>query len=217
MGLQTLYIFTHDSVAIGEDGPTHQPIEQLMSLRLIPNLYVFRPADAIETYESWICAIKRTEGPSALILGRQEMPLIRSRENAPSCLVQYGGYLLEEDTPTRQFTLLATGSEAVIAKEAKKKLNAQGFNGALVSLPCWELFAQQDPDYQRRVLGETSVRVSIEAGSPVGWEKYVGEKGYAFGLSQFGLSGKGKEVLQYFGLTSEAVQEKVRALIEESR
>ncbi|MDR0662320.1 MAG: transketolase [Holosporales bacterium] len=217
MGLQVLYIFTHDSVAIGEDGPTHQPIEQLMSLRLIPNLYVFRPADAIETYESWICALRRTEGPSALILGRQEMPLIRSRKNDFSCLVQHGGYLLEEDASVRQFTLFATGSEVIIAKEAKKKLNSQGFKGALVSLPCWELFTQQDPDYQRHVLGDTSVRVSIEAGSPIGWERYVGEKGYAFGLSQFGLSGKGKEVLRYFGLTSEAVQEKVCALMEKNR
>ncbi|MDR1266857.1 MAG: transketolase [Holosporales bacterium] len=215
MQLQVLYIFTHDSIALGEDGPTHQPIEQLMSLRLIPNLHVFRPADAVETYECWACALNRTQGPSALILGRQELPLLRPRSDPQTCLVARGGYILEEDAPQRQFTLLATGSEVALAQEAKKKLNAQGLRGTLVSLPCWELFEQQDASYRRQVLGEAPVRVSIEAGSSAGWEKYTGDHSASFGVSEFGLSGKGAEVLQHFGLTPEAVYDKVFTMVKE--
>ncbi|MDR0407021.1 MAG: transketolase [Holosporales bacterium] len=214
MKLHVIYLFTHDSIGLGEDGPTHQPIEHLMSLRLIPNLFVFRPADAIETYECWECALKCCDNPSALLLTRQHVPLVRSKTKWNANYAALGGYILEEDTPERQFTLLATGSEVSIAVQAKKLLNAQGFQGAVVSLPCWELFEQQDSGYKQKVLGFTSVRVSIEAGSTFGWEKYIGKKGQAFGVDRFGSSGKAEDLFQFFGLTPEAVQTKVIEMIK---
>jgi transketolase len=209
MHLQVLYIFTHDSIGVGEDGPTHQPVEHLMSLRLIPNLYVFRPADTVETCACWASALHRHDGPSALVLTRQKVPpvCLSSRRSIGS--PEQGGYLLEEDADDRQFTLLATGSEVSIALEAKKLLNAQGFCGAVVSLPCWELFDQQETAYKRHILGETPVRVSIEAGSSLGWEKYVGEHGHAFGINHFGLSGRAADLFTFFGLTAQAISQKV--------
>ena len=214
MHLQVLYLFTHDSIGLGEDGPTHQPIEHLMSLRLVPNLYVFRPADTVETCECWTLALHRHDGPSALLLTRQDVLPVRSAARNCTGTTAQGGYVLDEDAEERQFTLLATGSEVSIALKAKALLNAQGFHGALISLPCWELFDQQEISYKRRILGETPVRVSIEAGSSTGWQKYTGEGGYAFGLDCFGLSGKAEDLFTFFGLTAEAVCQKVIEKLE---
>jgi transketolase len=214
MHLQVLYLFTHDSIGLGEDGPTHQPIEHLMSLRLIPNLYVFRPADTVETCECWTSALQRNDGPSALLLTRQCVPPVRSSARPCIGTAAQGGYILEEDVDKRQFTILATGSEVSIALKAKELLNTQGFRGAVVSLPCWELFDQQEISYKRRVLGKTPVRVSIEAGSPLGWEKHTGASGHAFGLDRFGLSGKAEDLFTFFGLTAEAVYQKVIEKLE---
>jgi transketolase len=212
---RVIYIFTHDSVAVGEDGPTHQPIEQIMNLRTVPNLTVFRPADATETAEAWRAALHNAEGPTALVLSRQALPVLDRTSYAPAESVQRGAYVLwqaEEGRP--QVILIATGSEVHLALEAAGILAEQGVNARVVSMPSWELFDQQPAEYRESVLPpQVRARVAVEAGSALGWEHYVGLDGAIVGMRSFGASAPGKVVLSEFGFTPENVAAQARALL----
>ena len=216
MGLKVIYVFTHDSIGLGEDGPTHQPIEQLAGLRSVPRLTVIRPADANETAEAWRQAI-RLEGPVALILTRQNVPTVdRTRMNPASGLAR-GGYVVNRsDGKKPEVILIGTGSELSLALEAAAQLEAQGKTVQVVSLPSWELFERQPQSYREEVLPPAvKARVSIEAGSPQGWERYVGDRGRIIGLDHFGASAPYKILYQQFGITVERVIEAALASIDD--
>ncbi len=202
MRQRVIHVLTHDSIGLGEDGPTHQPVEHLASLRAMPGLFTFRPADAMETAECWELALRRAEGPSLLALSRQTLPSLRgdTAENRSA----RGGYVLAEADGVRQVTLLATGSEVAIAMEARMALAAEGIAAGVVSLPCWELFAQQDESYRAAVLG-TVLRVGIEAGVAMGWERWLGADGIFIGMSSFGASAPFQELYKHFGITADAI------------
>jgi transketolase len=208
MGVRALYVMTHDSIGLGEDGPTHQPIEHLASLRAMPNLWVFRPADAVETMEAYELALAREDGPSLLSFSRQNLPTVRS--DAQDNLTAKGGYVLAEAEGARKVTLIATGSEVAIALKARDLLQAQGVGAAVVSMPCTELFDTQDASYRRTVLG-SGLRIAVEAASPYGWERYVGDEGIVVGLPGFGASGPYEKVYEHFGITAEKVAEAAMA------
>ncbi len=201
MKQRVIYVMTHDSIGLGEDGPTHQPIEHLESLRIIPNLNVFRPADTIETAECWQLALESTETPSVLALSRQNLPTIRSASAENFCA--RGGYVLREETDA-QVTLMATGSEVSLALEVQELLATEGILSRVVSMPCTRLFDLQSKAYQDSVLG-SQLRVSIEAGVTPGWHRYVGDRGISIGLSTFGVSAPGPDVLAHFGFTASAI------------
>jgi transketolase len=203
MRQRVIYVMTHDSIGLGEDGPTHQPVEQLAALRAIPNLLVFRPCDAVETMECYEVALQNTTGPSLLALSRQNLPTLRS--DAGQFLSAKGAYVLAEAEGNRQVTLLATGSEVELALAARQLLKSEGVAAAVVSVPCWELFDRQDAAYRALVLGEQAVRVAVEAASTFGWERYVGPAGAIVGMSGFGASGPAEQVYQHFGITARAV------------
>jgi len=203
MGIRVIYVMTHDSIGLGEDGPTHQPIEHLASLRAIPNLQVFRPADAIEVAECWALAISSEKTPSILALTRQKLPLLR--EDVSENLSSKGAYVLREAKGIRKVTLLATGSEVEIAMRAHEILNAKGIPTAVVSMPCWELFEKQDPSYKNSVFGKDTFRIAIEAASPMGWEKYVGEKGEIIAMNRFGASAPFEALYEKFGFTADHI------------
>ena len=205
MELRVIYVMTHDSIGLGEDGPTHQPIEHLASLRALPNLLLFRPADAIETAECWELALANAERPSVLALTRQGVPCLRSDVDDNVCA--RGGYVLREASAgTPRVVLLATGSECAIADEARQMLEADGVPTRLVSLPCWALFDEQAPAYRESVLGGAgTVRVAVEAASPLGWERYVGTDGAVVGMKGFGASAPAKDLYAHFGITADAV------------
>ena len=187
MGIRVIYIFTHDSIGMGEDGPTHQPIEQLMGLREVPNLVTIRPADATETVEAWKLAIERRYGPTAIVLSRQNLPILDRTALTPASGVQRGGYILWEASASPDIILIGTGSEVHIALEAGKLLQDQGINASVISMPSWELFDAQPDDYRKEVLPpKNRVRISIEAGTPLGWERYVGLDGVTIGIPRFG-------------------------------
>ncbi len=208
MGLRTIYILTDDSIAVGENGPTHQPVEQLASLRAVPNLHVFRPADAVETAQCWRLALERPDGPSAILLTKSELPPLPGDHDCAR-----GAYVVAEfweGSADRRAVLMATGSEVQIALEARQRLAAEGIPAAVVSVPCWELFWQQDRDYRDRILGRGAVRVAIEAGCGLGWERFVGEDGGIVCLSSFGASGSAADLYRHFGLTPEAVVKAVK-------
>jgi transketolase len=209
MGLRVIYVMTHDSIGLGEDGPTHQPIEHLASLRAMPNLLVFRPADAVEVAECWALALSAPKTPSILALTRQKVPQVREDISTNFC--SYGAYVLKESTKPRQVTLLATGSEVEIALKAQEMLEEIGIATAVVSMPCWALFEKQDKAYQESVLGPHTLRVAIEAASPLGWERYVGEKGIILGMHQFGASAPYETLYQEFGFTPENIVKVVEA------
>ena len=208
MGQRVILVLTHDSIGLGEDGPTHQPIEHLAALRAIPNLHVFRPADATETAECWALALARTEGPSVLALSRQNLPTVRTTfDDVNRCA--RGAYVLEEAEGPRLATLLATGSEVALALGARERLQAEGVGAAVVSMPCFELFERQDLAYRREVLG-SAPRIAIEAGSPFGWTRYVRHEDDVVGMRGFGASGPAEALYRHFGITSERVVEVVR-------
>jgi transketolase len=194
---------THDSIGLGEDGPTHQPVEHLASLRAIPNLLVFRPCDPVETMECYEVALETLTGPSLLSLCRQGLPTVRS--DAAENKSAKGAYVLAEADGKRQVTLIATGSEVELALRARDLLKAKGVAAAVVSMPCWELFDRQDGSYRKSVLGEGTVKVAVEAASTFGWERYVGPDGAVVGLQGFGISAPAEQVYQHFGITAEAV------------
>ena len=211
MGLRVIYVLTHDSIGLGEDGPTHQPIEHLASLRAMPNLYVFRPADAIETAECWEIALGARTTPSILSLSRQNLPTLE-RPIAEN-LSARGAYVLQEPEGGRDVTLLATGSEVAIALDAARLLQAQGRRVAVVSMPCWELFEAQDADYRAAVLG-SAPRVGVEAAARLGWDRWIGEKGAFIGMSGFGASAPADKLYAHFGITAEAVAQAASGLID---
>lgn len=213
MGIRAIYVLTHDSIGVGEDGPTHQPIEHLASYRAMPNILTFRPCDIIETAEAWEIAITTENVPSILTLTRQGLPLLR--ENAQENLTAKGGYVISDVTKgkTRQATIIATGSEVSLAVNAQKLLREKGIEVAVVSMPCTELFDKQSPQYQDEVLGNCP-RVAVEAGSKFGWEKYTGLKGDIIGMDGFGASGPADKLFEYFGITVDEVVESVENLLK---
>jgi transketolase len=211
MRQRVIHVLTHDSIGLGEDGPTHQPVEHLASLRAMPNVHMFRPADAMETAECWELAIRRTDGPSLLALSRQGLPTLRSDTAENRCA--RGGYVLAEATGgARQATLIATGSEVALAMTARELLAADGIRAAVVSLPCWELFAAQDAGYREEVLGEAP-RVGIEAGVSFGWDRWLGPDGVFIGMQGFGASAPEGELYRHFGITAEAAAAATRKLV----
>lgn len=207
MNLPALHIFTHDSIGVGEDGPTHQPIEQLMSLRAIPGYMPIRPADANEVTEAWRVVMNLKHNPVALILTRQALPTLDRTKYAPASGLAKGAYILADaDDSNPEVLLLASGSEVPLCIEAYETLKAEGIKARVVSMPCWELFEQQSADYQERVLPKAvTARVSVELGVTLGWERYVGDTGAKIGLTTFGASAPIKDLLTYFGFTSEHV------------
>lgn len=215
MGLRVVFVFTHDSIGLGEDGPTHQPVEQIMSLRAIPNLVVLRPADANETAMAWRAALARADGPTALILSRQPLPVLDRAALAPADGLLRGGYLLWESAPGRPAAiLLASGSEVPIALEAGRRLAAGGIAVRVVSLPSWELFDRRPVEYREAVLPpDVRVRVAVEAGRTLGWEHYVGLDGAVIGLDRFGASAPGPVLYERFGITVDAVVARVAELL----
>ncbi len=213
--LKVIYVFTHDSIGLGEDGPTHQPIEQLAALRAIPNLTVIRPCDANETAEAWRIAIMHTNGPIALALSRQNVPTLERQVLAPAEGLQRGAYiLLEAENGKPDIILLASGSEVQLALEAAQKLNEKGFAVRVVSMPSWELFDNQPEDYRRHVLGQqVKTRIAIEAGIPQGWHRYIGTHGEVVMLDHFGASAPYKILYEKFGITVDHVVEKALGLL----
>lgn len=218
MGIRVIYIFTHDSIGLGEDGATHQPIEHLMNLRAVPNLTVIRPADATETAEAWRAAMLNSDGPTALIFTRQKLPVLDRTELAPAEGVHRGGYILWQSAGgTPDVILIGTGSETHMALEAGKKLAAEGVGVSVVSLPSWELFDQQPGDYVQSVLPANGrARVAVEAGIKLGWEHYVGLDGTVVGMDGFGASAPAGRLYQEFGLTADNVAAQARRLLKES-
>ncbi len=210
MKQRVIYVLTHDSIGVGEDGPTHQPIEQLAMLRATPNTLVFRPCDVVETAECWEQALLNKYSPSVLALSRQNLPTLRT--HAAENLCSRGGYVISPTKKERAATIIATGSEVEIAVEAQKLLSAEGIETAVVSMPCMELFERNDEDYKQKVLGDVP-RVSIEALTTFGWEKYVGDKGYSIGMRGFGASGPAEELYQHFKITKEEVVKQVKRLL----
>lgn len=207
MGIRVIYVLTHDSIGVGEDGPTHQPIEHLASYRAMPNINVFRPCDVVETAEAWRLALTDEHTPGILALSRQNLPLLR--EDYKENLTAKGAYIIRGDAKKRQATLIATGSEVSLAVEAAEALEKEGISTAVVSMPCMELFDAQPISYQEEVLG-TAPRIAVEAGSKFGWEKYVGLNGDIIGMDGFGASGPAEELYKYFGITVEEIVDSVK-------
>jgi transketolase len=205
MGLPVTFIFSHDSIGIGSNGPTHQPVEVLASLRAMPNMLVMRPADATEAAECWQVALEHKSGPSSLVFARQVLPRVRADDGADN-LSRRGAYVLEEaQGGARRVTLLATGSEVALAVQARRALQAEGVPTAVVSMPCWELFDGQDATYRSAVLGPGAARVAVEAALRFGWDRYLGEHGAFVGMRGFGASGSADALYRHFGITAEAV------------
>ncbi|MGF1609048.1 MAG: transketolase [Kiloniellales bacterium] len=209
MSQRVVFVMTHDSIGLGEDGPTHQPIEHLASLRAIPNLLVFRPADVIETAECWELALAESKRPSILALTRQNVPCVRAE--AGENFSAYGAYILAPASGDRQVTLIASGSEVSIALDAQGRLEADGIATAVVAIPCWELFEQQPPHYRDEVLGPGALRIAIEAAAPFGWERWTGADGTCIGMAGFGASAPAEQLYKHFGITAESVIEAVKA------
>ena len=208
MGLRVVYVMTHDSIGLGEDGPTHQPVEHLAALRAIPNLHVFRPADTIETAECWQLALESSGTPSIIALSRQAVPTLRTTHSDEN-LSARGGYVLLDASTARRATIIATGTEVEIAVAARAKLEADGIGTAVVSMPCWSLFDAQPDSYRDSVLAGP-VRISIEAAGTFGWERYVGPKGGSVGMTGFGASAPAPDLYRHFGITADAVVDNIR-------
>ena len=211
MGQRVIYVLTHDSIGLGEDGPTHQPVETLASLRAIPNLNVYRPADAVETAECWAVALECKTAPSAIALTRQGVPTVRT-EHTDANLSAKGAYVLRAAEGERQATILATGSEVGVAMVAQAQLAAEGVQVAVVSMPCWEAFDSQDDAYRASVLGPPP-RVAVEAAVQLGWEKYIGETGAFIGMRGFGASAPADALYEHFGITADAIVDAVKTRV----
>ena len=215
MGKRVIYVMTHDSIGLGEDGPTHQPVEQLAALRAMPNINVFRPADSVECAECWEIALGTEATPSILALTRQGLPLLRTSHTEENLSVK-GAYVLFEPKGRRDVTLIGTGSEVSLAVTAAKALQGQGIAAAVVSMPCWELFAGQGQGYQDAVLG-AAPRVGVEAAVEFGWQKWLGPKGIFVGMRGFGASAPGEELYKHFAITAAAVEAAARQIIGKSK
>jgi transketolase len=211
MGAGVVYVMTHDSIGLGEDGPTHQPVEHLAALRAIPGLYVYRPADAVETAECWALALRRRDAPALLALTRQAVPLLRHDPGSDNRSAR-GAYVLAEAEGARQVTLLASGSEVSIAMAAREALSKEEIRAAVVSMPCWELFAAQSREYRDQVIGAVP-RIAVEAAVEFGWERWIGEHGAFVGMHGFGASAPGEALYPHFGITPEKVAEAARSLL----
>ncbi len=211
MGLREIYVLTHDSIGVGEDGPTHQPIEHLASFRAMPNLLTFRPCDLVETAEAWEIALMQTNRPSVLALSRQNLPTLRNE--ATENLTAKGAYIIKGNQQKRKATLIATGSEVSLAIEAYEDLKLQGIETVVVSMPCQELFEEQPFSYQDMVLGNKP-RIAVEAASKFGWEKYVGLQGDIIGMDGFGASAPAKDLYPHFGITKEEIVEAVKVALK---
>jgi transketolase len=218
MKIPTVFVMTHDSIGLGEDGPTHQPVEHLAISRATPNTWVFRPCDTVETAEAWELALTSKETPSVLSLTRQGLPTLR-REHKAKNLTAQGAYVLADAEGKRQAILMATGSEVEIAMKARDLLQAEGIGTRVVSMPCWELFEEQDDSYRRRVLPAGPVRVAVEAAIRFGWDRWLygergrREKGGFVGMHDFGASAPAPTLYKEFGITPEAVADKVKSLL----
>ena len=216
---RVVYVMTHDSIGLGEDGPTHQPVEHVMSLRLIPNLDVWRPCDVVETAEAWIASLAKTAGPSLLALTRQNLPQLRCVEPGGENLSARGAYRLYEAEAARRVILIASGSEVEIAIAVRERLEAAGIGADVVSMPCWSRFDAQDAAYREHLLPtvppEQILRVSIEAGTTIGWERYTMVQGLRFGLDGFGASAPAEDLYDYFGLTAAKIVPQVLAALKE--
>ncbi|PRH84986.1 transketolase [Labrys okinawensis] len=210
MGVRVIHVMTHDSIGLGEDGPTHQPVEHLAALRVIPNLLVFRPADAVETAEAWECALAAEKQPSVICLSRQALPTLRSDCGVNGAAL--GAYVLVEPPGPREVTLVATGSEVSVAVEAAELLAKEGVGAAVVSAPCFELFRRQGPVYRQAVLG-TAPRIGVEAAVEAGWSRLLGEDGVFIGMTGFGASAPAGDLYREFGITPAAVAEVARRLL----
>lgn len=214
MGIAPIYVFTHDSIGVGEDGPTHQPVEQLTGLRSVPNLNVIRPCDANETAQAWRSALLNRTTPTALIFTRQNLPTIDRTQFGAAEGVQQGGYILAKEDGELQLILLASGSEVQHAMAAREKLQQQGVGTRVVSMPCWELFEQQDANYKEQVLPNgCRKRLAVEAASTFGWERYIGLDGAVVGMTGFGASAPGDKLMEHFGFTAENVLKAAQQLL----
>jgi transketolase len=216
MELPVIHIFTHDSIGLGEDGPTHQPVEHLAGLRAIPGLNVIRPCDANEVAEAWRVAVDRTHGPVALVLTRQNVPILDRSRYASAEGLRRGGYVLADtEAGDPEVILIATGSEVALAADAYEELTKDGVRARVVSLPSWLLFDQQPEDYREEVLpSSVTARVSIEEASTIGWDRYVGPAGATIGMHTFGSSAPLKDVQSEFGFTPRKVVERAREVLE---
>jgi len=212
MGLKVIYVFSHDSIGLGEDGPTHQPIEHLSHLRTIPNLNVFRPADTIETLECWELALKNSKTPSVIALSRQKLPFITETLTQKN-MSSFGAYEIKKNKPNPEVILIASGSEIQIAVEAFNKLQNLNISSKVVSMPCQELFNKQSKEYKEKILEINAVKISIEASSVLGWEKYIGQRGSSVGMSSFGKSAPIKDLYENFKLTSNNIVELAKKML----
>jgi transketolase len=203
MEQRVIHVMTHDSIGLGEDGPTHQPVEHLAALRAIPNLLVMRPADAVETAECWEIALREKNRPTVLALSRQNLPTVRMEHRDENRSAR-GAYVLCESEGPARVSFLATGSEVEIALAARDILQSRNVGARVVSMPCWELFAEQDSAYRAQVLDSATIKIAIEAASPFGWERYIGPSGAFVGIDRFGRSAPYKELYKAFGITAEA-------------
>jgi transketolase len=212
MGQRVIYVMTHDSIGLGEDGPTHQPVEHLASLRAIPNLNVFRPADPIEVAECWELALQAESTPSIIALTRQAVPALRTEKSGDNRSTR-GAYVLSEaQGGKRDVTLIATGSEVGVVMEAKELLSKDGVQAAVVSMPCWELFAGQPTAYRTSVLG-SAPRIGVEAAVGLGWERWLGDDGAFVGMETFGASAPAGKLFAHFGITAPKVADAARKLL----
>jgi len=217
MSLQVAFIFSHDSIAVGEDGPTHEPVEQLMGLRAMPNLITIRPADATETVEAWKVVMENSEGPTALVFSRQDLPVLDRKTLAPADGLRRGGYVVWEAAKKNDVIIIGTGSELHIALEGARLLQDKGIMARVVSLPSWELFDAQPKKYRNEVLPpDMRARISVEAGTTVGWERYIGLDGMAIGVSCFGATGKGKVVYEKYGFSAQRVVDEALRLLHKN-
>jgi len=211
MKIRVVYVMTHDSIGLGEDGPTHQPIEHMASFRAVPNLYTMRPCDTVETAECWKISMEALTTPSLIALSRQGLPDLRDQYKENMCAK--GGYVISEASAKAKVTLIATGSEVGIAVETQKKLEAAGIPTAVVSMPITELFDEQSKEYKDKTLGD-GLRVSIEAASTYGWHKYTGQDGLNFGIDTFGVSSNITDAYEYFGLTADKMAPKIQEALK---
>ncbi len=211
MEKRVIYVATHDSIGVGEDGPTHQPVEHLASLRAIPNVYTYRPADALETAECWELAVQRDDGPSVMALTRQGLPAVRDDASTNWC--ERGGYVLRAGEGADDIVLIATGSEVHLAVEAAERLAGDGITARVVSVPCLDLFMEQDENYIRSVLGKDLPKVAVEAGIRQGWDALIGRGGAFVGMDSFGASAPGADLFEHFGITTDAVVTAAKGLL----
>lgn len=212
MGAQVVHVMTHDSIGVGEDGPTHQPVEHLAALRAMPNLYLFRPADAVEAAEAWRCALSIKSAPSMLSLSRQKTPAVRQGRAAEN-LTAKGAYELAPASGPAKVSLFATGAEVALALKAQQQLEAEGVPTRVVSTPCWALFERQSPAYQASVIGQAPVKVAVEAAVRFGWDRFIGPEGGFVGMTGFGASAPAETLYKEFGITAEAVAAEAKRLL----